>query len=135
TITISLNVKIVGLVSILISIIITIYVDGELGDHFLALLSITGGSSSGYRLYLFQMIWQDFSRYWLLGLPDSEIQTQLADRFTQGRVYNRFALDNTFVYTALRYGIAPLVILALVAYRLFKTNSPPAVFFVGWFFL
>jgi len=107
----------------------------QLVAHFEVVLSLTGGSSTGYRVYLFEILVSEFDRYWLFGISEDEVQYLLADRFTSGRLYQEFALDNAFVHFAMKFGAVSLAMLVVVALRLVATRQPYAVFFVGWMLL
>jgi len=123
-----------ALLSVVAAILI-IRLDPEIIAHYDALLSLSGGSSSGYRAYLFESLVTQVDRYWLSGMPNDDIQNLLAEKFTDGRRYYEFPLDNSIVLVALRYGLLPLFLTLLLAARLLKSFKPTAVFFVGWLFL
>lgn len=107
----------------------------ELVQHYLALLSTSGGSSTGYRLYLLQVLIDEFGRYWLSGLPDVEVQHLLADRFTEGRLNLRFAIDNSLTFIALKFGLLPLALLVSIAIRLALLRQAYPAYLLGWLLL
>ncbi len=107
----------------------------DLLAHYQAAMSLGGGSSTGYRAYLLQILVSEFDRYWLFGMPHEDVQWLLADRFTQGKRYVEFALDNSFVYFALRYGGAAVLLLGVISISLLRSRQAHAFCFVGWLFL
>lgn len=114
---------------------LALYMSGDLVAHFRALLSLDGGSSSGYRAYLFELLFLQLDKFWLSGMPAMDIQYLLADNFTSGKYYTKFAIDNSFAYVGFNYGLLPLILLIMVAFRFLRSTKPFAIFLVSWFFL
>lgn len=127
--------RIVAFLLGIVAVGISVALSPDILRHFQVLTSFTGGSSTGYRVYLLQLLVDELDRYWLFGIPEAEVQRMLAIRFTAGRQDITFALDNTFVYFALRYGGLVSFFLLLIAARLVLTFQPIAIYFVGWLFL
>lgn len=117
------------------AVFLSVLLSPELLLHFQVALSLIGGSSTGYRVFLLQILIDEFPRYWAFGMPDQEVQQLLSNRFIGGKDYQTFALDNAFVHFAMKYGALALGLLAIISIKLIATRKPYAVFFVGWLFL
>lgn len=114
---------------------LTLLWQSDLLNSYYALFSTTGGSSTEYRLYLLDILINEFGNYWLSGLPEEEIQYIFAQTFSEGRMDQRFALDNSFTHMALRYGIFPMTILLLISKRMIFFRKSYTFFIFAWLML